>query len=76
LIGQCKFDGNLFCFFLSPAKKKNPTHIAAHLQAPRADAQNQSLQKSCNFSNAPTDNCIFVVENKDSIGLNLRINGN
>lgn len=26
-----------------------PTHIAAHLQAPRANAQNQSLQKSCNF---------------------------
>jgi len=22
LTGQCKFDGNLFCFFLPPAKKK------------------------------------------------------
>jgi len=39
-----------FVFFFPPAKKEegNPTHIAAHLQAPRADAQNQSLQKSCN----------------------------
>jgi len=38
-------------FFSSPRKKEegNPTHIAAHLQAPQADAQNQSLQKSCNF---------------------------
>jgi hypothetical protein len=61
LTGQCKFDGNLFCFFLPPAKKEegNPTHIAAHLQAPRANAQNQSLQKSYNFAYAPVLNCYF-----------------
>jgi len=61
MTGQCKFDENLFCFFFPPAKKEegNPTHIAAHLQAPRADAQNQSLQKSCNFAYAPVLNCYF-----------------
>jgi|GEM_PF-6140608 len=49
LIGWCILD-EFILFFLSPAKKeeRNPTHIAAHLQAPRANAQNQSLQKSCN----------------------------
>jgi len=33
-----------FLFFSSPRKKEegNPTHIAAHLQAPRANAQRQS----------------------------------
>jgi hypothetical protein len=50
-----------FVFFFPPQKKeeRNPTHIAAHLQAPRADAQNQSLQKSCNFAYAPLLNCYF-----------------
>jgi hypothetical protein len=46
-----------FVFFSPPAKEeeRNPTHIAPHLQAPQlvpnireANAQNQSLQKSCN----------------------------
>jgi hypothetical protein len=48
-----------FVFFFPPQKKeeRNPAHIAAHLQAPRADAQNQSLQKSCNFAYAPLLNC-------------------
>jgi len=38
-------------FFLPPAKKeeRNPTHIAAHLQAPRADAQNQRFAKELQF---------------------------
>jgi len=59
LIGQCRFDGNLFCFFLPTHKKEegNPTHIAAHLQAPRANAQNQSLQKSCYFAYAQLLKC-------------------
>jgi len=59
---ETKFGGAKFIlFFSSPRKKrrKKPTHIAAHLQAPRADAQNQSLQKSCNFAYAPVLNCYF-----------------
>jgi hypothetical protein len=47
LIGQCKFDGNLFYFFFPPAKeKKNPTHIAHIGKAPRANAPTQALPKS------------------------------
>jgi hypothetical protein len=54
-LGGAKF----ILFFSSPRKKKekNPIHIAAHLQVPRADAKNQSLQKSCNFAYAPVLNC-------------------
>jgi hypothetical protein len=64
-----------FVFFFPPAKKeeRNPTHIAAHLQAPRADAQNQRLQKSCNFAYAPLQNSnIFYIEKRD-IKLTLAI---
>jgi len=44
---QCKFDGNLFCFFLPPAKKeRNPTHIAHIAKAPQANAQTKALPKS------------------------------
>jgi hypothetical protein len=48
LIGQCKFDGNLFCFFLPPAKKEegNPTHIAHIAKAQRANATTKALPKS------------------------------
>jgi hypothetical protein len=48
LTGQCKFDGNLFCFFLPPAKKEegNPTHIAHIAKAPRAIADAEALAKS------------------------------
>jgi len=48
LISWCKFDGNLFCFFLPPAKKEegNPTHIAHIAKAPRANAQTKALPKS------------------------------
>jgi len=47
LTGQCKFDGNLFCFFLSTRKKeKNPTHIAHIAKAPQANANTKALQKS------------------------------
>jgi hypothetical protein len=51
LTGQCKFDGNLFCFFLPPAKKEEgtPTHIAAHLQATRANAQKPKFAKELQF---------------------------
>jgi hypothetical protein len=57
--GQCRHDGNLFCFFLPTHKKEegNPTNIAAHWQAPRAESQNQSLQKSCNIALAPVLIC-------------------
>jgi len=35
-------------FFSSPRKKeeRNPSHIAAHLQAPRANAATKALSKS------------------------------
>jgi len=48
LTGQCKFDGNLFCFFLPPAKKeeRNPTHIAHIAKAARANAEAKALSKS------------------------------
>jgi len=48
LIGQCKFDGNLFCFFLPTRKKEegNPTHIAHIGKAPRANAPTKALPKS------------------------------
>jgi len=44
---QCKFDGNLFCFFLPPAKKeRNPTHIAHIAKATQANATTKALAKS------------------------------
>jgi hypothetical protein len=44
---QCKFDGNLFCFFLPTHKKEeNPTRIAHIAKAPRANAQTKALPKS------------------------------
>ena len=47
MTGQCKFDGNLFCFFLPPAKKeRNPTHIAHIAKAPQANAATKALSKS------------------------------
>jgi len=43
MTGQCKFDGNLFCFFLPPTKKeeRNPTHKTAHLQTAQADTRSK-----------------------------------
>jgi hypothetical protein len=52
LTGQCKFDGNLFCFFLPTLKKEegNPTHIAHIAKATRANAQKtKALPKSAIF---------------------------
>jgi hypothetical protein len=48
MTGQCKFDGNLFCFFLPPAKKeeRNPTHIAHIGKATQANAKTKALPKS------------------------------
>jgi hypothetical protein len=47
LTGQCKFDGNLFCFFLPTRKKEeNPTYIAHIAKATRANAQTKALPKS------------------------------
>jgi len=48
MTGQCKFDGNLFCFFLPPAKKeeRNPSHIAHIAKAARANAKTKALSKS------------------------------
>jgi hypothetical protein len=52
LTGQCKFDGNLFCFFLPPAKKEgNPTHIAHIAKAPQAIAETKALAKSAILPN-------------------------
>jgi hypothetical protein len=55
LTGQCKFDGNLFCFFFPLYKKDkgNPTHIAAYLQTRTSQRYNQSFTKECNFSYTP-----------------------
>ncbi|MBN1119391.1 MAG: hypothetical protein JXA77_19425, partial [Bacteroidales bacterium] len=51
----CKFDGNLFCFFLPPAKKeeRNPTHIAHIGKAARANAETKALPKSAIFPTHP-----------------------
>jgi hypothetical protein len=58
LTGQCKFDGNLFCFFLPPAKEeRNPTRIAHIAKAPRANAKAKALSKSAIL---PTHPCKFV----------------
>jgi hypothetical protein len=47
MTGQCKFDGNLFCFFLPPAKEeRNSTHIAHIAKAPQASASTKALSKS------------------------------
>jgi hypothetical protein len=47
LTGQCKFDGNLFCFFLPTRKKEgNSTHIAHIAKAARANAKTKALSKS------------------------------
>jgi len=56
LTGQCKFDGNLFCFFLPPAKKEegNPTHIAHIAKAPRASAEAKALSKSAILPTHPS----------------------
>jgi hypothetical protein len=53
MTGQCKFDGNLFCFFLPPAKKeeRNPTQIAHIAKAPRANAE----AKECNLTYTPKE---------------------
>ena len=59
MTGQCKFDGNLFCFFLPTHKKEegNPTHIAHIAKAPRANAATKALSKSAIL---PTHPCKFV----------------
>jgi len=48
----CKFDGNLFCFFLPTRKKeeRNPTHIAHIGKAPQANAETKVLPKSAILS--------------------------
>jgi len=67
LIGQCKFDGNLFCFFLPTHKKeeRNPTHIAHIGKAPlpvqnllreaNAETNPDGFRdaKECNLPNPP-----------------------
>ena len=53
--GQCKFDGNLFCFFFPPAKKeRKPTHIAHIAKAPRANAKAKALSKSAILPTHPS----------------------
>ncbi|HAF29435.1 MAG TPA: hypothetical protein DCG75_10350 [Bacteroidales bacterium] len=48
MTGQCRHDGNLFCFFLPTHKKEegNPTHIAHIGKATRANAETKALPKS------------------------------
>ena len=48
MTGQCRHDGNLFCFFLPTHKKEegNPTHIAHIAKAPQANAETKALSKS------------------------------
>jgi len=47
LKGWCKFGGIYFIFFSLPQKeKRNPTHIAAHLQATRANAQTKAYKRA------------------------------
>jgi len=62
LTGQCKFDGNLFCFFFFlPAKEEgNPTHIAHIAKAPRANAQTKALPKSAILPPRSTNNEIIL----------------
>ncbi|KKP51985.1 MAG: hypothetical protein UR43_C0016G0014 [candidate division TM6 bacterium GW2011_GWF2_33_332] len=44
MTGQCKYDGDLFCFFLLARKKEdgNLTHIAHIAKAPPAKALSKS----------------------------------
>jgi len=48
LTGQCKFDGNLFCFFFPPQKKKKETSpTLQHICKPsRADAQTKACKRA------------------------------
>jgi hypothetical protein len=66
LTGQCKLDGNLFCFFLPPAKKeeRNPTHIAHIGKAPQANSTTKALPKSAIFPthSQQLDNFILFYE--------------
>lgn len=43
MTGQCKFDGNLFCFFLPPAKKKETPPILHTLPKPHKPALQPKL---------------------------------
>ena len=68
MTGQCKFDGNLFCFFLLPAKEeRNPTHIA-HIGKPHMPTLKPKLAKECNFAHAlatNNDSYILYIEKRD-----------
>ncbi len=54
MTGLCKFDGNLFCFFLPTHKREEetPPTLQHVCKAPHAHAQTKSLQKSGNLVNA------------------------
>jgi hypothetical protein len=68
LTGQCKFEGNLFCFFLPPAKKeRNPTHNAHIGKAPRANAPTKALPKSAILSTHSelTIEVVFYIVKRD-----------
>ena len=76
MTGQCKFDGNLFCFFLPPAKKeeRNPTHIA-HIGKPHEPTLQPKLAKECNFAyplgtNNRSSTFYIVKRDKKSIFVN------
>jgi hypothetical protein len=61
MTGQCRHDGNLFCFFLPTHKKEegNPTHIAHIAKAPQANADTKALSKSAILPTHPTNQRIL-----------------
>lgn len=59
MIGQCRHEGNLFCFFLPTRKKEEgkPTHIA-HIAKPHEPTPKPKLVKEYNFAD-PQENSSF-----------------
>ena len=55
MTGQCKLDGNLFCFFLPTRKKEevNPTQIGTFGVCPNAQADTKANPKRANFADPP-----------------------
>lgn len=51
MTGQCKFDGNLFCFFLFPPQKKkgNPPTLQ-HIAKPHKLTRKPKLVKELQFN--------------------------
>ena len=70
LTGQCKFEGIYFVFFFPPTKeKRNPTHIAAHLQAPQADAQIRACKRAAILRPHPCEIVTFELRSYTIINM-------